>query len=436
MGTIMENPFTYGNPISNPARFIGRRREVEQVFSRLRNAEAESTSIMGERRVGKTSLLHYLMNKDVRAHYGVESDRYIFVYSDLQMVDANTTPVRFSQRLLHQIGLQTQDVGLKQMIDAARSQEVIDNFVMADLFDEVDAKNLHVVLLLDEFEKVTGNPNFGPDFFYGLRSLAIQHNLTLITSSRSELIELTHSEAIRSSPFFNIFANINVRLFSEAEAHELVTSALTGTGIQFTDKELFQIFSFAGYHPFFLQAACYFLFDAYTQDLSPEEREQYLLQHYRQEVAPHLDDYWRNSPDNEKIVLTALALLERDGKAGKHTFSLAQLQELYARSDQTLGRLEKRSLLVNRDDGYTLFNLALGEWVIREISDTMNDPLNYEDWLKNNQGALERLSKGARQELGEILPRIASSYRDLLIGWVSDPRNLVAVVGLLRTVLV
>ena len=35
------NPFTYGNPISNPVRFIGRRAEVEQVYTRLRNAEFE-----------------------------------------------------------------------------------------------------------------------------------------------------------------------------------------------------------------------------------------------------------------------------------------------------------------------------------------------------------------------------------------------------------
>ena len=54
---MLDNPFTYGNPISNPQRFIGRRREIEQAFSRLLNAEGESTSIVGKRRIGKTSLL-------------------------------------------------------------------------------------------------------------------------------------------------------------------------------------------------------------------------------------------------------------------------------------------------------------------------------------------------------------------------------------------
>ena len=59
------NPFTYGNPISDPQRFIGRRREVEQIYSRLLNPEFESSSIVGERRTGKTSLLS-LSQKDCR----------------------------------------------------------------------------------------------------------------------------------------------------------------------------------------------------------------------------------------------------------------------------------------------------------------------------------------------------------------------------------
>ena len=54
---MASNPFTYGNPISEPARFFGREREVGQVFSRLRNDEFESSSLVGDRRIGKTSLL-------------------------------------------------------------------------------------------------------------------------------------------------------------------------------------------------------------------------------------------------------------------------------------------------------------------------------------------------------------------------------------------
>lgn len=65
------NPFTYGNPISDPHRFVGRAREVEQIFGRLRNEEFESSSLVGDHRIGKTSLLKYLANPGVREVHGL-----------------------------------------------------------------------------------------------------------------------------------------------------------------------------------------------------------------------------------------------------------------------------------------------------------------------------------------------------------------------------
>ena len=433
------NPFTYGNPISDPERFIGRQREVEQVFSRLRNREAESSSIVGERRVGKTSLLHHLAHPEVRQKYGVDSPQYVFIYTDLQMVDASMTPDRLVRRLTRQLALQASDEDLKRAAEELRQAETIDNFALADLFDVVDLKGLRVVMLLDEFEKVTTNPNFGPDFFYGLRSLAIQHNLTLVTSSRSELIELTHSEAIKSSPFFNIFANINVRLYLEPEARRLISTYLEGSGIEFSAAETELLFRMAGFHPFFLQAACHFLFEAYEKGLEPAERTQFLAKEFREEAAPHLDDYWFNSRDSEKIVLAALALLEQrsstiDTQLPKTAFSAEQLKELYSRSEQTLANLEKRGLLAYQDGGYRLFNTSFSRWILSELS-SAGDEYTYQEWLKSKGGALDKLGSKARGELDEILPKVSARYRELMVAWASDPKNWIAVAGLLKNVL-
>jgi AAA+ ATPase superfamily predicted ATPase len=427
------NPFTYGNPISDPDRFFGRQREVAQVFSRLRNREAESSSLVGERRVGKTSLMNYLSDLRVRKKYGVESPHYLFLYSDLQMVDAAMTPDRLIRRLMRQLAMQAVDEDVKRAADDLRQAETIDNFSLADLFDVLDLKNLQMVLLLDEFEKVTTNANFGPDFFYGLRSLAIQHNLTLVTSSRSELIELTHSEVIKSSPFFNIFANINVPLFNRAEALTLISTSLEGTQVRFSEEEIRLLLRIAGTHPFFLQAACHFLFEAYASCPGAPEREQYLLKEFREEAAPHLDDYWFNSTDSQKIVLAALALQEEKEKSSDRPVSLAQLKDLYGRSEQTLSHLEKRGLAVQVDGGYHLFNAAFGRWIIGELSSTGGE-LTYEEWQRSKGGVLEKLGGKARSELVEILPKISDRYRELLVTWASDPKNWIAVAGLLRTV--
>lgn len=431
---MIANPFTYGNPISDPARFFGRQREVEQVFSRLRNAEAESSSLVGERRMGKTSLLKYLAHPDVRRDYRLDPDRYIFVYVDLQMIDPSTTPGRLWQRLVRQMALECQNDTIKQMLGDLHDPGTIDTFALADLFDTIDQQGQHIVLLLDEFENVTENANFGPDFFYGLRSLAIQHNLSLITCSRRELIELCHSEAIRSSPFFNIFANINLRLLSEDEARQLITNSTRKTGVHFTDQDVEMLLQIAGCHPFFLQAASHFLFDTYIQGLTPEGRNAGLIKEFREEAAPHLEYYWNSSNDHEKIVLTALALLARKVKIAKYSFSTDELHELYSHAGQTLSQLEKRGLVAPTADGYALINTTFGDWIIGEITDNAGDRRGYEEWLKSNQSIFDRLSGRAKSDISEILPKISDKYRELIIAWVSNPRNVVMIVGLLRSV--
>ena len=433
---MIVNPFTYGNPISDPMHFFGRQREVEQIFSRLRNVEFESSSLVGERRIGKTSLLNYLTHSTVRGSYGLDPDKYLFVYVDLQMVDKDTTPTRLWQRLLRQIARCCYDAEVKQVLEEIRQMQAIDNFTLADLFDSMDEKDQHVVFLLDEFENVTENQNFDPAFFYGLRSLATHHNLSLITSSRRELIELCHSEAIRSSPFFNIFANINLLLFTKNEAWDLISKSLIGTGVSFNDAEIDLMFRIAGCHPYFLQAACHFLFEAYSKGLSPDERVRFLIKEYREEATPHFADYWHNTYEQEKIVLTALALLKNHNKRiGDRTFNVRQLQELYARSDQTLGHLEKRGLVIAEAGTYSLFNILFSEWIYSEITNTMQDQQSYEDWLKSNKSTMERLSTTAKDNLAEILPKIGDRYRELIITWVSDPRNLILAAGLLKAAL-
>jgi hypothetical protein len=190
------------------------------VFSRLRNAEFESSSLVGERRVGKTSLLDYLAHPNVRRSQGLDPYKYIFVYIDLQMVDSNITPLRLWQRLLWQMAHNCQDVEIKQTLEETSKAGFIDTFALSDVFDYIDKNDLYIVLLLDEFEHVTENQNFGPDFFYGLRSLAIHHHLALITSSRRALIDLccvtrklfAHLHSLTSLPILTCASSLKKKL--------------------------------------------------------------------------------------------------------------------------------------------------------------------------------------------------------------------------------
>ena len=432
---MSNNPFTYGNPISDPARFFGRRSEVEQVYTRLLNAEFESSSVVGERRTGKTSLLNYIAHPSTATTHGLDPECYLFVYADLQMVDQRTTPTRFWARLLRRVARKITDDPLRAEFQQASAQEVIDNYTLDDLFDLADEQDLHFVLMLDEFENVTKNVNFGIDFFYGLRALAIHHNLALITASRQELIALCHSDAVAASPFFNIFANINLPAFDDEEAGELLSQSLEETAVRFAPPERALLFEIAGTHPYFLQAAAHFLFAAHARGMAAEQREQFLLHEFKQESTPSLADYWHHSDDGEKIALTTLALLARQGEAGERRFSMGRLKQFYDRSDLTLAHLEKRALVTTGEERYTLFSSVFGDWIIAELTDVMADVQSYDEWLDANQGTVQRLSRSARDQAREILPQVKAGYRQFIVDWLSNPQTLISAAALLRGVL-
>src|SRR5262245_31574681 len=133
---MLDNPFTYGNPISDSRRFFGRAREVEQIFGRLRNDEFESSSLVGDRRIGKTSLLNYLADPSVRTSYSLSPERYIFVYVDLQMVDESMGPEQLWRRLLALMRRHCDDEGVVEILGAFRQDDRLDTFALDELFEQ------------------------------------------------------------------------------------------------------------------------------------------------------------------------------------------------------------------------------------------------------------------------------------------------------------
>ena len=65
------SPFITGTPITHPRNFFGRHRELKRLFDLLKRHPLQNAAIIGKRRSGKTSLLHYL--KLVAASYPFSS---------------------------------------------------------------------------------------------------------------------------------------------------------------------------------------------------------------------------------------------------------------------------------------------------------------------------------------------------------------------------
>jgi hypothetical protein len=72
----MLNPFTIRGTLQNPAEFIGRGTEINDIITRLRSMQ--SCSVVGERRIGKSSLLYHLAQTGV-ARVGDENYRFLYM---------------------------------------------------------------------------------------------------------------------------------------------------------------------------------------------------------------------------------------------------------------------------------------------------------------------------------------------------------------------
>ena len=84
------NPFLYGRPVP-PERHIGRQAAIHTLFSRLHNGE--STAIVGEPHIGKSSLLRYVTDTEVRTHWlGEAVAKYVFTEIDCSHAAARLYP--------------------------------------------------------------------------------------------------------------------------------------------------------------------------------------------------------------------------------------------------------------------------------------------------------------------------------------------------------
>ena len=216
------SPFIAGPPITNPAQFFGRERILRRIFNLLKQRPLQNAAIIGPRRSGKTSLLHYiksittanpasLRNGQVQNWLpSPETYRWIFVdFQDPRMGKREN----LMQYLLNEMSLN------------------IPEPCTIESFLDVVSAGLHqpTVILLDEIGVAIARYEELDDAFWeSLRSLATNYvdgNLSFILASHASPDSLAQHSGL-GSPFFNIFGySATLGQFKEAEARELMAHA-------------------------------------------------------------------------------------------------------------------------------------------------------------------------------------------------------------------
>ena len=195
----MQNPYTNRRMIRDPAMFFGRINDLKRIYTLLANMQ--SVSIIGDRRMGKSSLLYCLAQPEVQQKIGkYDFSNHVFIHGDLQGSIYNSVN-EFWGDLLGK--LQKQLAGKA----AFRFDLAGKHIAFEQAVEQVNKAGLKLVFLFDEFDYVTKNERFDAPFFSFMRYMANNYDFSLITASRQRLADLCH-QGIVDSPFFNIFASL------------------------------------------------------------------------------------------------------------------------------------------------------------------------------------------------------------------------------------
>ena len=292
----MTNPYVSRGPVRDPAMFYGRAHELDDIASFLHGYQ--SVSLIGPRKMGKTSLLFHLMRPALWPTIGI-GESNLFVYIDCEVL-GDGSPAEIFSLFASEISLALDERALPQEPTLDKVVDRPTRLALETAIRRLNRRGLQIVLILDEFERLGVNPQLDLNFFNALRSIAGRYRLVFITSSARSLIDLTYTgraQEILSSPFFNIFAPVFLGPLDPAEARGLIDEPSRRVGMPIEPDTQDHIYAFAGGHPLVLQIACF-----HTCDVSGEweTAEEYSTR----ELEAHFLYYWQNlSADEQQTML-------------------------------------------------------------------------------------------------------------------------------------
>jgi hypothetical protein len=420
----MRTPFRIGSVIEPGDYIEPRKSDLTFVAQCILNGE--SLAVSGEPRVGKTSLLTYILSPIVmRGLTSVSKEwRLLFQYMDYHLFrDENFTQKEFWQHSLSPLR-EILDNKLYLPVDMAykRWQTEQTSFTLSNLFATMTKHKLRLVLCVDEFDDVLSHPILGGVPFLGsLRALTtMQPSLTMIISSRLSIQDLNaraNPELHHAgSPFFNHFVQMILGCFSSDSAGLLLSRAQE----TFTDRDKSLLIFMTGYHPYFIQIGAGALWDQYHiyHQTDPQIRFSEVWKNLRVQALATLDDSWSFWNTRIKQVFAIIALQDAPRLLRTRTFDTKMLIEELSACTNELMFLELRGYIMKNKDGkYIIGSHLLLYWMAMKLDASIRSGDELGSWLmKEQRGAvLKPKHREKIVELGRTLAQALDANKDLFL---------------------
>ncbi len=241
------SPFVVGPPITEPSQFFGRNYILKRVFDVWKYIPLQHVAIVGLKRSGKTSLLHYLRHIiDTPADKLRPGQRNNWLMPGYQwvFVDFQDPRMCYQETLLRHV-LMELDLPIPEPCDFVGFLEIVDAYL------EIPA-----VILLDEISVGLKAPELDEQFWWGMRSLGSNHaggKLGFVLASHQTPEEMIMDDT-KPSPFFNIFGHVlHLGPLTESEALALIGSS----PLPFSQPDVDWIIEHSGNWPALIQILCH-----------------------------------------------------------------------------------------------------------------------------------------------------------------------------------
>jgi hypothetical protein len=325
--TALPNPYTPGRPVGDATMFFGRDRERALVSERL--TAGEHVAVVAARTMGASSLLRH-------AAGSVVEGPWLAAYVDGKDVATQTLP-----------GLL--DATWRQWWARVKPDNRVPVYTLAEFVTA--ARKLHAagfrpLLFLDELEQLVWRPAvFDDNLFDAWLELGREGAIGFATTAHTAPAELFAQAGYRTR-FYELFRQLDLGLLDDAAARVLLTGPAARAGLVVPSAAVDALLAQAGPHPFFLQLAGLYLFEALAGGGDATEAVQHRFQ---TAATPHWQELWDS--------LSPLAQNHFPTEAARTPTGMAARQ---------MRILANRGLLIAEGDDFRPFSEGFAAWLRRQ----------------------------------------------------------------------
>ena len=265
------NPYIAGTPVSDERMFFGREDILKSLISTIHR---NNVMILGERRIGKTSLLQYL-TKELKKS---DDPEYFFVplYIDLEGVSEE----RFFHFLAEEIysGLTSSGYSVpppeKLLVFQKGSENYTDRdfrrdlkAIIEELKKDAGSRHLRLILLLDEVDVMGSYSSQTQQLVRRLFMESFAQYLGMIVAG----VRINKAWDRVESPWYNMFTQIELPPLKKEEAEQLIREPVKGV-YSFDNDAVEFIWEQSKGKPFYIQQLCMESVNTMLQDKGKKGR--------------------------------------------------------------------------------------------------------------------------------------------------------------------